>query len=352
MELDKLFADLNKHFGGDLILQASSNKVPNMERVKTSSLGLNIELGGGIPIRRIIEIYGELSSGKTSLCLDIASKFTKGGKYCVWIDAEGCFDKLWAARMGVDLEHLYIVKPETGEQAIDILDATLRSGKADLIVLDSIPAVVPKVEVDESMEKQQMGVHARMMNKMVRKIQSAMNSIRDGVHNKTTVLLINQLRNKIGVMYGSPETTPGGMGIPYAASVRIKLKRGEWFTYSNEKLDKNIGHEIKFYIEKNKTAPPKTSGSFIFYTHDVADAGIQAGTIDRLDEIVRYGISYGIIEQAGAWYTLGAHRLQGVEKVKEFLKSDSKEFERLQLQVYAAAAKGVDAAPPAKKKKE
>jgi len=349
--LEGILKALNKKYGEGTIVRAVDAKALEVERIPTGSLTLDIVTGGGIPENRITLLTGGYSSAKTSVALkvvgnaqrkfkeryerNIAKGKTSTPKKCVWIDAEGAFDEEWARKLGVDTEDLIVVRPEYGEQALDIADVIIKSGDCGLLVLDSIAGLVPRGEAEESMEKLFMGDLAKMMNKFFRKLTAGMNAmdLTNPDEKAPTVVLINQYREKIGVMYGNPNTLPGGRGQEYSASVILELRRGDWIEYKYEKngvnVEEIIGQWIKVYGVKNKTAPPKRSGQVRFFFTDTGT--FKAGEFDVVEEVVRYAIHYGFIERRGSYYYVQGieEGFQGSGKVVIFLRQHPEIIEEL-----------------------
>lgn len=312
---------LNKKFGSDIIQPAVAMKGLKVERISTGSISVDVETGGGLPKGRLVEIYGKESSGKTYVSLKTVAEAQKEGRKVLWIDAEGVFDAEWAKKLKVNLELLEIAKPETLEQTGTILDAATRSRKYSVIVLDSVAALLPEEDLIKSMdEHERMGNRAILMNRTVRKLQSALNTTEDGKKNDTLLIFINQIREKIGIMYGNPETTTGGLGIRFCASIRLELRRSELI----KEKDQVIGVTIKFKTAKNKTFTPLKKGQFIIYT-----TGEKAGQIDRVDEIFRYGIISGVIEHSGKTYIIDGHKLLGQENARAYLRENPKLIDKL-----------------------
>jgi recombination protein RecA len=295
---------IERQFGKGSIMKYGDGKVEtNIQAVSTGSLGLDIALGiGGLPRGRIIEIYGPESSGKTTLTLQVAAEMQKLGGTCAFIDAEHALDVTYAERLGVNVADLLISQPDTGEQALEITEALVRSGSVDLIVIDSVAALVPKAEIEGDMGAQLPGLQARLMSQALRKLT--------GIINRTncTVIFINQIRMKIGVMFGSPETTTGGNALKFYASVRLDIRR----TGAIKKGEEILGNETKVKVVKNKVSPPFKEVHFdIFYGEGISREG----------EIIDLGVEHKIIEKTGAWYSYSGERLgQGKDNVRELLK--------------------------------
>lgn len=311
--LEAALSVIEKNFGTGAIMKMGSASKLNISVIPTGSIGLDIALGvGGVPRGRIIEIYGPEASGKTSLTLMIVAQAQKAGGTAAFIDAEHAFDPDYAKKLGVDIDQLLISQPDTGEQALEITETLIRSNALDVIVIDSVAALVPQAEIEGEMGDSMMGVQARLMSQALRKITGAVSK------SKTAVIFINQLRMKIGVMFGNPETTTGGMALKFYSSVRLDIRRIEQL----KKGDEIYGNRVRVKVVKNKVAPPFRSTEFeMLYGEGVSREG----------EIIDYGIKYGIISKAGAWLTLAdAKELgetndklgQGRESARKYLKEN------------------------------
>jgi len=314
--IEVALAQITKQFGEGSIMKLRENEIKHIESIPTGALSLDIALGvGGIPKGRIIEIYGPESSGKTSLTLHIAAECQKQGGVVAFIDAEHAFDPSYAKTIGIDLENLLISQPDYGEQALEILETLVRSGAVDLVIIDSVAALTPKAEIEGDMGDSHMGLQARLMSQALRKVTAIASKT------NTTVIFINQLRMKIGVMFGNPETTTGGNALKFYASIRIDIRRTEKIGSG----DDVIGHVVRTKVVKNKVAPPFREALFDM---------ISGKGIDRESSIIDAALKYEIIEKAGAWFKYkGENMGQGKDSVKEMLKKDPELTKNIELEV-------------------
>ncbi len=306
--LDLTIKQIDKAFGKGALVRLGDKEIEPIEAISTGSLGLDMALGiGGVPKGRVVEIYGPESSGKTTLALQITAESQKNGGICAFIDAEHALDVKYAQNLGVDTENLFVSQPDYGEQALDIVETIARSGAIDLIVIDSVAALTPKTEIDGDMGDTHVGLQARLMSQALRKLTGVLHKM------NTTVIFINQIRMKIGMMgYGSPETTTGGNALKFYASIRIDVRR----IATLKQAEENIGNRVKAKVVKNKVAPP----------FKIAEFDIMFGEgISKEGELVDYGVKLDIIDKSGAWFSYGDKRLgQGRENVKALLKEDPK----------------------------
>ncbi len=334
-------AQIEKQFGkGSIMRLGEGEAIRDIEVVSTGSLGLDIALGvGGLPRGRVVEIYGPESSGKTTLTLQVIAEMQKQGGVSAFIDAEHALDAQYAEKLGVNLQELLISQPDTGEQALEIVDALVRSGSVDLIVIDSVAALTPKAELEGDMGDSLPGLQARLMSQALRKLTGSIQKT------NTTVIFINQIRMKIGVMFGSPETTTGGNALKFYASVRLDIRR----IGSIKKGDEVIGNETKVKVVKNKVAPPfKTAEFDILYGEGISRQG----------EIIDMGVEAGVVEKSGAWYAYKGEKIgQGKDNAREFLRENAALAVEIENKVRAAVGipllptgEAVASPPPAKGK--
>ena len=318
--LDQVLAQIEKHYGtGALMKLGGAAGNTDIEVIPTGCLSLDIALGvGGIPRGRIVEIYGPESSGKTTVALHAIAQAQKAGGIAAFVDAEHALDPVYAKKLGVDLENLYVSQPDTGEQALDIVDALVRSGAVDLIVVDSVAALTPKAEIEGDMGDSHVGLQARLMSQALRKLTGFINK------SKTCVIFINQLREKVGVMFGNPETTPGGKALKFYASVRIDVRKADALKDS----DGIMGNKTRAKIVKNKLAPPfKTAEFDILYGEGISQEGC----------IIDLGCSYGVIEKSGSWFSYNGEKVaQGRERMRDWLKHSPELEDEIEGKIRAA----------------
>ena len=303
--LELALAQIEKQFGKGAIMRLGDNEVQKVEAVSTGCLTLDIALGiGGIPKGRIVEIYGPESSGKTTVALHIVAEVQKAGGTAAFIDAEHALDPTYAAKLGVQLENLYISQPDNGEQALDIVETLVRSGAIDVVVVDSVAALTPQAEIDGEMGDSHVGLQARLMSQALRKLTAVTSK------SKCSIIFINQLREKVGVVYGSAETTTGGKALKFYASVRIDIRRTESIKDGSD----IIGNRVKAKIVKNKVAPPFKAAEF----------DIMYGTgISSLGCLIDLGVQNGLIMKSGSWFSYNDEKIgQGREKAIEYLRSN------------------------------
>jgi recombination protein RecA len=315
--LDAALSQIERAFGKGSIMRLGKNqKAVEIETISTGSLGLDIALGvGGLPRGRVIEIYGPESSGKTTLTLHVIAEAQKKGGVCAFVDAEHALDPVYAKKLGVNLEDLLISQPDTGEQALEITDTLVRSGAIDVLVIDSVAALTPRAEIEGEMGDSQPGLQARLMSQALRKLTASIS------RSNTMVIFINQIRMKIGVMYGSPETTTGGNALKFYASVRLDIRR----IGSIKERDEVVGNQTRVKVVKNKVAPPFKQVEFdIMYGEGVSKFG----------ELVDLGVKAGVVEKSGAWFSFDSTRLgQGRENAKNFLRQNPEMAARIEADI-------------------
>ncbi len=317
--LGRAVQQIEKSFGKGSIMKLDEHAYMNIPGISTGALSLDLALGGkGIPRGRIIEIFGPESSGKTTLALTVAANAQKDGGVAAFIDAEHALDPTWARRIGVNIDDLLVSQPDTGEQALEICELLVRSNAVDVIVVDSVAALIPRAEIEGEMGEAQVGLQARLMSQAMRKLTGVI------ARSNCTVIFINQIREKIGVMFGSPETTPGGRALKFYSSVRIDIRR----TGSLKEGDVAIGNHVRCRVVKNKVAPPFREAEFdIMFDEGISAAG------DLLD----LAVDAGIVDKSGAWYTYGEMRIgQGRENAKKFLKENTDLFKEIRQKTLAA----------------
>lgn len=321
-------AQIEKQFGKGSIMRMSDNQITeNLQVISTGSLGLDLALGvGGLPRGRVVEIYGPESSGKTTLCLQVVAEAQKLGGTCAYIDAENALDPVYAQKLGVQVEDLLISQPDTGEQALEICDMLVRSSSVDVIVIDSVAALVPKAEIEGEMGDSHVGLQARLMSQALRKLTGNIK------RTNTLVIFINQIRMKIGVMFGNPETTTGGNALKFYASVRMDIRR----VGQIKKSDEVVGNETRVKVVKNKVAPPFRQVDFdILYGEGISREG----------EIIELGVEHGFIEKSGAWYSYGGQKIgQGKDNTREWLKSNPEVAREIEAKVREAVGISLQAA--------
>ena len=323
--IEMAMSQIERQFGKGAIMRMGDEEIRRIDAISTGALSLDLALGiGGVPRGRIVEIYGPESSGKTTLALHVVAEAQRTGGLAAFIDAEHALDPVYARAIGVDVDELLISQPDTGEQALEITDMLIRSGALDVIVVDSVAALVPRAELEGDMGDTHVGLQARLMSQALRKLAGTIN------RSQTTVVFINQLREKIGVMFGSPETTPGGRALKFYASVRIDVRRIEAIKAGTD----NVGNRVRAKIVKNKVAPP----------FRLAEFDIMFGEgISREGSLLDVAVEEGIVRKAGAWYTYDGDQLgQGREKAKLFLRENPQLAVQLQDQALRAVGLIVD----------
>ena len=323
--LEMAMSQIEKQFGKGSVMKLGEFKAMEVEAIPTGALSLDMALGiGGVPRGRIIEVFGPESSGKTTLALHIVAEAQKMGGDAAFIDAEHALDPVYAKKLGVDIDNLIVSQPDTGEQALEITESLVRSGALDVIVVDSVAALVPKAEIDGDMGDSHMGLQARLMSQALRKLTGALNKT------KTVLIFINQLREKIGVMFGNPETTTGGRALKFYASVRLDIRKIE-----NIKQDGEVkGNRVRVKVIKNKIAPPFREAEFdVVYGEGISKAG----------NILDMAVNLDIIEKSGSWFSYNGERIgQGRENVKRYLKENPKLLEEVESKVRANFAKAFE----------
>ncbi len=314
--LDQVLAEIEKQFGKGSIMRLGTSEHLNIEVTPTGSLGLDIALGvGGYPKGRIIEIYGPESSGKTTFALHAIAEVQKNGGRAAFIDAEHALDPVYAKNLGVDINELLLSQPDTGEQALEICEALVRSEVVNIVVIDSVAALVPQAEIEGEMGDNHIGLQARLMSQALRKLSGTINKT------KTTAIFINQLREKVGVLFGNPETTPGGRALKFYSSIRLDIRRAEQI----KEGDRFIGNRTNIKVVKNKVAPPfKTASVDIIYGEGISKYG----------ELVDLAVEINLIEKSGAWYSYNGEKIgQGRENAKIFLKNNPEIKDKIELEI-------------------
>lgn len=303
--LDAAISQIDRQFGKGSVMRMGDAGITKIDSISTGSLGLDIALGiGGLPKGRVVEIYGPESSGKTTLTLQVIAEAQKAGGTAAFVDAEHALDPIYAEKLGVDIDSLLVSQPDTGEQALEITDMLVRSGAVDVLVIDSVAALTPKAEIDGEMGDSHMGLQARLMSQALRKLTSIIK------RSNTLVIFINQLRMKIGVMFGNPETTTGGNALKFYASVRLDIRR----IGAIKKGDEILGNETRVKVVKNKVAPPFKQTEFdILYGEGISYEG----------ELVTLGVKEGFVDKSGAWYAYNGEKIgQGKDKARNYLKEN------------------------------
>ena len=332
--LQAALANIEKNFGKGSIMKMGEEKIENVEVIPTGSISLNAALGvGGYPKGRIIEIFGPESSGKTTLAIHAIAECQKAGGVAAFIDAEHAFDRFYAEKLGVDIANLYISQPDNGEQALEIADQLIRSSAVDILVVDSVAALTPKKEIEGDMGDSAVGLHARLMSQALRKLTGTI------AKTKTTCIFINQLREKIGVMFGNPETTTGGNALKFYASVRLDIRKSQ----AVKDGDNVIGNTVKVKVVKNKVAPPFRKAEFqIMFGEGISKVG----------EIVTLGVDFDIIKKSGSWYSYGTTKLgQGDAAVKELLKDNPELCDEIEAKIMEKLAEPAESGKSGKTSK-
>ena len=317
--LQAAMAKIEKDFGKGSIMKLGEEKIDNIEVIPSGSIALDYALGvGGYPKGRIVEIYGPESSGKTTLAIHAIAEAQKQGGIAAFIDAEHAFDRFYAANLGVNVDELLISQPDNGEQALDIADQLIRSAAVDIIVIDSVAALTPKAELEGDMGDNKVGLQARLMSQALRKLTATISKT------NTTCIFINQLREKIGIMFGNPETTTGGNALKFYASVRLDIRKSS----SIKDGDEIIGNEVKVKVVKNKVAPPFRRAEFeIMYGEGIC----------RVGEVVDLGVDFGILEKSGSWYSYNGSKLgQGKEATKRVVRDNPELCDEITSKIYEA----------------
>ena len=323
--LDAALSQIDRQFGKGSVMRLGDHVAPKVQVIPTGSVALDVALGiGGLPRGRVIEVYGPESSGKTTVALHAVANAQKNGGIAGFIDAEHALDPEYARKLGVDTDSLIVSQPDTGEQALEIADMLIRSGALDIIVIDSVAALVPKAEIEGEMGDSHVGLQARLMSQALRKITGALSA------SGTTAIFINQLREKIGVFFGNPETTTGGKALKFYASVRLDIRRIQTL----KEGDNPVGNRTRVKVVKNKMAPPFKQTEFdILYGEGISREG---GIIDM-------GVDLGVVRKSGAWYTYDGDQLgQGKEKVRQFLKDNPEMADEIEKKILAQVGIGVD----------
>ncbi len=323
--LEAAIGQIEKQFGKGSVMKLGENAHLNVEAIPTGALSLDIALGiGGVPRGRIVEVFGPESSGKTTVALHMIAEAQKMGGEAAFIDAEHALDPVYAKKLGVDIENLIVSQPDTGEQALEIAELLIRSGAIDIVVIDSVAALVPKAEIDGDMGDAHVGLQARLMSQALRKLTGVLNK------SNTVAIFINQLREKVGIMFGNPEVTPGGRALKFYSSVRLDVRKTETLKANNEV----IGNHVKVKVVKNKVAPPFREAEFdIMYGEGISKEG----------NILDIGVNMNIVEKAGAWFSYNGNRIgQGRENVKKYLKENPEVCAEIEQKVRAKYSEAFD----------
>ena len=330
--LDRTITQIERAFGKGAIMKLDGQNIQAIEGISTGAISLDLALGGrGVPRGRVAELFGPESSGKTTLALHVIASAQKNGGVAAFIDAEHALDPSWARRLGVNVDELLVSQPDTGEQAMEICELLVRSNALDVVVIDSVAALIPRAEIEGEMGDTHVGLQARLMSQALRKLTGAISKSR------TTVIFINQIREKIGVMFGSPETTPGGRALKFYSSVRIDIRR----ISSIKDGDQNVGNRVRARVVKNKVAPPFRDAEFdIMFNEGISASG---DLIDLADK-------EGVVQKSGAWYSYGDIRLgQGRENSKQFLRDNPELFNEIRRKVLIKCGAMIDPNPPIEK---
>ena len=317
--LELAITQIDRQFGKGAIMRMGDGKIENVTAIPTGALALDIALGvGGVPRGRVTEIYGNEGSGKTTIALSIVAQAQKAGGIAAFVDAEHAIDPSWAAKIGVDIENLYISQPDTGEQGLEIVDLLVRSGAVDVIVVDSVAALAPRAELEGDMGDAHVGLQARLMSQAMRKLRGVINQT------KTCLIFTNQIREKIGIMFGNPETTPGGRALKFYSSVRIEMRHGSSIKDGQE----IVGNQMRASIRKNKVAPPFRQAEFdIMFNEGISQEG----------NLIDVGVEQEIIQKSGSWLSYGSERLgQGRENAKKYLKEHPEIFQQIETEIRQA----------------
>ena len=317
--LETALLQIEKQFGKGSIMKLGSGVIRNIEAIPTGAISLDIALGvGGLPKGRIVELFGPESSGKTTVALHVIAEAQKNGGYAAFIDAEHALDPIYARNLGVNIDELLVSQPDTGEQALEIAEALVRSGAIDILVVDSVAALVPRAEIEGEMGDTHVGLQARLMSQAMRKLSGIISK------SQTVVVFINQIREKVGVMFGNPETTPGGRALKFYSSVRLDIRKMDQLKQGNE----IVGNRTKAKVVKNKVAPPFRQAEFdIIYGHGISKEGC----------VLDLAIEKEIVQKSGAWYSYNDERMgQGKENVRDFLKNNPEIFKTIEEQIYRA----------------